>query len=218
MALKALGRSSSAPERYGVDILFGSRLGSVGIQRKEMNDFFASVADGRLVREYPLMNQLHIAVLVIEGGQRWSTEGYWLGGSDHSRRTWTREQYRSYLMSVQERGVWVVETDSLQDTAAYALSLLAWASKPSHTSLISRPKPSGAWGEADSRDWMLFLAQSFPGVGPTQAEKLVDHFGGVLPIAWTCTQKELGAAPGIGKGRLKKLWDALPRSTEGDEG
>lgn len=213
VALKGLGKVSSIPEKHGVDVLMATRLGLVGVQRKEMADFFSSVHDGRLAREYPLMQTLEIGVLLLEGPKRWSTEGLWLG-DPHSRRQWTRDQFRSYIMSVQSKGIWIAETDSLRDTVTWIEGFHKWCSKDGHSSLATRPKPQGAWGKPESRDWNLFLAQSFPGIGVVQAEKLIDHFGGQLPIAWTCTREELAAAPGIGKTRLETLWSALPQPTE----
>jgi ERCC4-type nuclease len=215
--LKGLGKSSALPERYGVDILIPSRLGAIGVQRKELSDFFASVTDGRLAREYPMMQGLAVAVLLIEGRQRWSTEGYYLGSdrsASYSRQAWTRDQFRSYMLSVQSKGIWVVETDDLTDTRKWLENMARWANKEAHRGLAGRPKPQGAWGKADSRDWLLFLAQSFPGIGAAQAEKMVDHFGGTLPIAWTCTPEELLACPGIGKGRMESLLAALPKPEE----
>ncbi len=209
--LKALGKSSIAPERYGVDVMFGTQHGAVGIQRKELSDFFASVSDGRLAREYPLMQQLNIAVLLLEGQQRWSTEGYLMTTvNEFTRRNWTRDQFRSYMLSVQMKGVWVVETDNLDDTCAWVRNFERWALKESHKSLVTRPKPMGAWGKPENHDWNVHLAQSFPGVGPSQAEKMIEHFGGQLPIGWLCTREELGQVKGIGKGRLETLWSALP--------
>lgn len=211
IALKALGKVSSTPEKHGVDIMIGTPHGIMGIQRKELTDFFNSVNDGRLAREYPLMSTLTVAVLLIEGRQRWSTEGLLLNYSDPmSRKQWTRDQFRSYMLSVQARGVWVVETDDLMDTVTWIKNFERWANKASHHSLLARPKPQVPWGKPENRDWNIFLAQSFPGIGPVQAERILDHFGGVLPIGWTCTRAELASAPGIGKTRLEALWSALP--------
>lgn len=218
MALKGIGKVSSAPEKMGVDIMFGTKNhGVVGVQRKEMSDFFSSVTDGRLAREFPMMAPLGIAVLLLEGSKRWSTEGLWLGGEAHSRRQWTRDQYRSYCCSVQARGVWVVETDNLNDTVLWLLNFHKWCTKEGSSSLQTRPKPQGAWGKPDSRDWNIFLAQSFPGIGVVQAERMVEHFGGQVPISWSCTREELAEVPGIGKTRLQALWDALPRPMSDEE-
>lgn len=208
--LKALGRSSSTPEKHGVDIMFATPQGLFGVQRKEILDFLNSVRDGRLAREYPLMQTLTTKVLLIEGRQRWSTEGYLLNVEDRSRQVWTRDQFRSYMLSVQARGIWVVETDDLTDTISWVQNFERWASKSSHTSLLTRPKPQAAWGKPDNHDWLLFLAQSFQQIGVVQAERLINHFGGTLPISWTCTRDELGKTPGIGKTRLDALWNALP--------
>lgn len=217
-ALKALGKSSPVPEKHGVDIMFANQHGTFGVQRKELSDFFASVTDGRLAREFPLMKQLSVSVLLIEGRQRWSTEGYLMNlpgaGGRVQRKTWTRDQFRSYMLSVQQRGIWVVETDDLNDTIAWVQNFEKWASKDSHHSLIARPKPVGAWGTPDSRDWANHVLQSFEGIGPVQADRILDAFGGVLPLAWTITRKELGAVQGIGKQRLDKLWNALPATEE----
>jgi ERCC4-type nuclease len=215
--LKGLGKSSAVPEKHGVDIMFANQHGTFGVQRKELSDFFASVTDGRLAREFPLMTQLGVAVLLIEGRQRWSTEGYLLNlagaGGRVQRKTWTRDQFRSYMLSVQQRGVWVVETDDLNDTIAWVKNFERWASKDSHHSLIARPKPAGAWGTPDSHDWALHLMQSFDGIGPVQAERILETFDGQIPLAWTCTKVELGSVKGIGKQRLDKLWNALPTAT-----
>src|SRR5512139_620381 len=75
-ALRALGTVKLTPERFGVDIMWGSTVtGLCGIQRKEISDFFASMTDGRLAKERAQMQGLDLRVLVIEGRPMWTTEG-----------------------------------------------------------------------------------------------------------------------------------------------
>lgn len=210
--IQALGTVSGVPERYGVDMLWASPLGSVGVQRKELHDFFGSMADGRFVREFPQMAQLGVAVLVIEGQQRWSTEGYLMDGNPYSRRAWTRDMFRSYCLSVMSRGVWVVETDGIEDTVKWVKNFERWSAKPAHNSLATRPKPQGAWGKPENRDWNIFLLQSFPGIGVTHAEHILDHFDGAVPIGWTCTRAEMLKVPGMGKTRVETLWAGVPEN------
>lgn len=212
--LRDIGQTSSVPEKFGVDILFGSRLGSVGVQRKELSDFFASVTDGRLAREYPMMNPLTVSVLLLEGKQRWSDEGLVLNSKS---QPWTRDQWESYMMSVRSKGLWVVYTDSLTDTIAWVQNFERWANKEKHGSLDTRPKPTGAWGKPESRDWNVFLAQSFPGIGVVQANRIVDHFG-CVPIHWSVTVDELQRVPGIGKKRAEDMIEALNRERGTSDG
>ena len=188
-----------------------ARLGSVGVQRKELQDFFASVTDGRLAREYPMMQPLSVSVLLLEGKQRWSDEGIFLNSK--SQQPWTRDQFNSYLFSVRAKGVWVAETESLTDTIGWLQNFERWANKERHGSLDSRPKPQGSWGTPESRDWQVFLAQSFPGIGVVQANRIVDHFGGV-PIHWSVTSEELQQVEGIGKKRAEAMIAALEADDE----
>jgi ERCC4-type nuclease len=83
-------------------------------------------------------------------------------------------------------------------------------SRPVHLSLRTRPKGQAKndWGEVTERSRALFLLQSFPGIGPTLAEAIIEHFGRV-PLAWTCTKEELMKVNGIGKKRAEELWSCL---------
>jgi ERCC4-type nuclease len=65
-----------APERLGADVLWRSpHWGLVGVQRKEAADFVSSVHDGRLAKESQQMSRLGLAVLMLEGRFRWTTDG-----------------------------------------------------------------------------------------------------------------------------------------------
>lgn len=208
--IKALGVVSAVPERNGCDVLFTvARHGLVGIQRKEMSDLLSSVADGRLGMEITQMetSPISIGVLMIEGTPNWSTDGVLLDRYHH----WTRLQHRNLLRSVAERGIWVEHTDNVYDTVAAIESLKSWAEKANHDSLRRRPKPSSTasgWGKATDADFAAHVVQSVPGLGPAKARLVIEHFGRV-PIAWTVTEAELLAVPGIGRGMVKKMMTAI---------
>lgn len=202
--LKELGKVSSAPEKLGADVLFTSPIfGSVGVQRKEITDLIASVADGRLERELGQMKSLGLAVLVIEGRLNWTVDG-----SLMSTSSWTLAQHRGLLWSVQSRGYWIGSTDGLTDTCSYISSFATWATKSRHNSLSTRPKAKGQWGFATNRDWALHLLQSFNGIGVEVAGRIYDHFGGV-PIAWTVDERDLQQIPGIGATKADRLIASL---------
>lgn len=209
-SMKCLGRTSSLPEKRGVDVLMACRGRFVGIQRKEMADLVRSVQDGRLAREAQMMagclrsGGLGVAVLVVEGRPRWTVDGQWLEG----RTPWTIRQHRGLLWSVRALGIWVEVTGDVSETVSLCRDLEAWAGKERHSSLERRPGPVGMWGKASSREWSCHLLQSFDGIGPEIAGRMVDHFGGP-PLRWTVEMAELAEVKGIGKTRARRLLGAL---------
>lgn len=210
--LKAIGRSSSVPERMGVDVLFGAKGKLTGIQRKEYKDLLASLHDGRLQRELAQMKVLGRAILLVEGRPAWTLDGEYLGDNGYGWK-WTRIQHHNMLMSIQDMGVDVLTTDDLDETVEVVRGLREWARKPEHLSLSRRPKVKGTWGKASNRDFARHLLQSFDGIGVKQADAIIDFFGGV-PLIWLCTKEQLMKVPGIGKVRAERLASALGQEVE----
>lgn len=206
-SLKSIGAVSLLPEEYGADILWQSKAGTVGVQRKEFpGDFLASVHDGRLGQQILMMKSLDMGVLLLEGRQNWTMEGQ-LVRTQHGtgqRWGWDRTQHRNYLASVQAQGIQVHYSDSLADTIDFTLSLQKWTDKGDHTSVSSRPAASGPqWAKLTNADYVQYLYQSFPGIGPKQAKALYDHLGMIFTLA--IGEEELTSVPGIGKGRAGKI-------------
>lgn len=202
--ISLMGRLSTRPERYGADILLSSKLGSVGIQRKEVKDFIASITDGRLAKESQQLKHLAIAIIIIEGEFRWTTEGNLFD----SYTRYTRSQHESMLLSLQHSGIWLMNSTSSTDTVRLILGIEKWANKTAHQSLTLRPKPAGKWGVTSSRDFSLHLLQSFDGIGAVTAAAILDQFQGV-PLAWTATAQQLTQVPGVGPKRAAALMAAL---------
>lgn len=190
----------SMPEQHGADYLFFNTNGSkVGVQRKEVNDLLRSLEDGRLVKEVAALRRLQCAVLLVEGPMDFPAEG----------PGYTRRQVRNLLRSVAGTGVRVEHTADLEDTAAALLEMLDYYRKPEHTSMFTRPKAvKNDWKLTTDRDWGMFLLQSFPGIGPVLAGAIFDRFGRV-PLAWTCSEKELREVEGIGRKRARELMRSL---------
>lgn len=196
---------SNSAEKMGVDAMWSSKSwGMVGVQRKEFKDLIASVADGRLAREVAQMQRLGLAVLMIEGRPSWTSDGELV----HRYARWTKSQHRGLVRSVQSKGVWVESTDSLADTIDAVQDMRRWSERDRHSSLDRRPKPTGAWGKADQRDFASHLVQGVDGVGPVLANAILDRFKGI-PWTWTCTFDELLEVPGMGPATAEKMWHAL---------
>lgn len=193
-------------ERLGVDIAWVTKSNWWGVQRKEVNDFVASMYDGRLSKELAQMKQLHQAVLLIEGRMTFTNQGVLLNSG--YQKPVTRKQVDGFLWSVRSQGVWVDRTDTLQDTIAYVGRLEDWSRKDKHTGLISRPGPTTSWGNADDRDYAIHLLMGLPGVGKELAERILNHFG-TLPWAWTVEKEDLLGVPGVGKKIADTIWKAV---------
>jgi Fanconi anemia group M protein len=191
--------SSPVPERYGADFLISARGLTAGVQRKTLNDLISSLEDGRLAHEVRRLARLDVSVLAFEnpyGFDNWSPLAM----------RYTPQQVLRLLFSIQAEGVWVFRTPSVAGTADLIRELAAWLAKGEHLSMRTRPKDvdRDGWGRATDRDWAVFLLQGFPGVGPVLAEAIYDRFGRV-PLAWTCTEKELREIQGIGPKRAREL-------------
>lgn len=200
--IQLLGQVSSVPERYGADVLIGVRGRLIGVQRKTFpDDYLASLEDGRLQKELMQMQRLDAAMLLLEGQPVWD-------GQNLAGRRYTRRQLRTALWSVQlVHGVCVETSDSLEDTCTTLLWLERWLKKRKHVGLMRRPKARDAWGgHVHGQGEAIHVLQGLPGVGPVTAQAILQHFGGRIPLAWTCSQQELEQVEGIGRKKARQLY------------
>lgn len=203
-ALKAIGKSSLLPESYGVDCYFiGTSGRKCGIQRKEIKDLLASVNDGRLVKEVLQMEALDYKVLIVEGKAVYSEDGYLLNNT--FGKQWTKSQFDGLLWSIQDRGIWLVRTDSLNDTIETVQRMERWFKKSSHESLSRRPGiGKGILGAGPTSDEVAaWILQSVPGIGPKLADKIVSQFG--QPLRLELTTHELQQIDGVGKKKADSI-------------
>lgn len=192
--LSCLGTNSPECERLGVDFLILSPNGLVGIQRKAVADLVSSLRDGRLQRELRQMVELDQAVLLIEGSWKWNRKGV------HERTGYSRKEYNGLVLSVQSFGIWVVTTESIEDSAEYLRQMELWFQKLEHESLLRKPKAKVP--EA------IHILSHFDGVSLTRAKAIYDHFGKV-PLRWDTTKEEMLKVPHLGKITVEKLWKAI---------
>jgi len=209
--LKALGTVSSLPESYGSDFLIVGGQGElVGIQRKETKDWVASVFDGRLAVQDAKSKSLHQLIIVVEGKWGWSNDGVLL---EQYGKRYTRSMHIGLCCSMQASGVWLLSTEGLQETAGVLKDIERWWGKEEHRGL-SRPGPErGEWGKSSNRDWGIHVLQSFEGIGKEMAGRIWDRFKGV-PLKWDVTQKEMMGVEGLGKVKVKRMWEALNGNEE----
>jgi ERCC4-type nuclease len=207
--LRDLGKTSLTPEKHGCDILILQGKTRVGVQRKKFpNDFLASLTDGRLYTQLPLMMELGRAFVIIEGHGQWTPDGELLGSTTYQR--FTLDQLYGLFYSIMfEFGVPVLWLRDMNATI-HALEVLDhWAAKTKHRSLKSRPGPGqDTLGRVSDRAWAEHLIQGFPGVGAELAGRMVEHFE-CVPLTWTVSVDELMEVQGIGKVKAKRMYEAL---------
>lgn len=212
-AFKVLGDSSSIPERYGADFLmFSPVLGRIGVQRKEVHDLVASIRDDRLAREIPLLSQLDIGIVLVEGDFEWTNDGL----SSVIRSEFTKAQYLGILWSLQSKGLWTSFTSCQTETIEYLSLFTRWTAKDRHTTLLRRNQKGkrNQYGIESRREEWIHVLQGFPGMGYERSAKVVD-FCGRLPLEWTVSLRDV---PGIGDHLTRRLESFLnPDSQKSSE-
>lgn len=195
---RVLGEVSSVPEMYGADfLLYGPKIGRVGVQRKEISDLVASIRDDRLREQVERLKGLDVGMVIIEGRIEWTNDGHLLGISS----PFTRAQLLGMLWHLQSIGLWISFTSSKTETTECISLFSRWIAKERHTSLTGRRTPRNQYGTRDNEDWQIHILQGFPGLGYERARAVREFYGG-LPLSWTGT---LSDVPGIGE----KMWTRL---------
>lgn len=192
--------TSSEPEKRGADVLIYSKHGVFGMQRKHLpGDFLASIEDGRLTRELALMlEKCTFNRLVVEGHPDYwfdgtITLGWQKVGGKRMRiaSKYTKDHLLGMFNDIELIHQTIIkQTDDLDDTVRYIKSIQKYLKSSSHMGLYRRPSAKGVWNRPSSKDIHLWVMQSFPGVGPTTADAIINHFGRV-PLKWVCTADEL---------------------------
>jgi ERCC4-type nuclease len=213
IALRAIGKTSSLPEKYGADVAWIATRPApdrkkvlVGVQRKEWKDLIASVEDGRWAREMQMLQSCGMAFVVVEG---WPVTGPSGQVVDKAfGRPWNIDALRSVLWSCMSHGIHVDRTANVKDTVRWVQRMVDWSGKGEHSSLRGRPGPGSMWGKPTNREYGLHLLQGLPGVGPTLAGELWDAFGKV-PWKWEVGVEDLTKVKGVGRVRAQRMIDAL---------
>lgn len=190
-----LGRTSSLPEKFGADFMFGSRLGLVGVQRKKFpEDFLASLRGGdRVSRELFQMKKLALGIWILEGLGHWTSEGYLIYGGKYK---YYQNEYWGFILTLQAYlGYPVMVTSGSAETYRLIEQISNWANKPDHGSLFDRPKPK------TGSDWNSFFLQGIPSIGRTTADKIVSHYGG-LPVVLESVTEDLQDVIGPAKAKV----------------
>jgi len=204
-------------EQKGADYLIYTKMGLVGLQRKEVpNDFISSFTDGRMTRETGLLAEhCKFTRIIGEGNFQYWPDGRLLTGKIDPKTKkpepsrFTRSHIRGMVFDIEfVRGITIDWTKDTDDTVLYIKGLIDFFSREKHLGLYSRPAIKGTWYVPSASEVQLWLLQGFQGIGPQLAENMVEHIGH-MPIGWTCTLDELQSVPGVNKKIARQMWEIL---------
>jgi len=206
---EALGAISSPfCEEKGADVLVPTAKGLLGVQRKEIpSDFLASMENGRLARELPLLSRgVDFPILLLEGIFIYDTDDCLRVGGRPTR--YNRLGIKRLLRSVfYSHGVYVEHSGGLSETPTVVKELTDYFSHD-HTSLFTRPKLQGLWGKPTPNEQICYFYQGVPGVGVILAQGLAKIFPKPADLV-TASPDDLKAIPQVGKQRAARIYKFL---------
>ncbi len=200
-------------EAWGCDAIWSARGVYYGVQRKALKDLVASVEDGRLATERLQWPSVTGGVwVIVETGERGGAgpremPNGTLASLGTYGRAWTGAQVRGlmYSLGMDDAVNGIVWVENERDTIARVIELRAWTMKDRHASARGPGKiRQDVFGNRGSKEYATYLLQCLPGIGPTTAVAIYDHFQG-LPLQWTSTYDELIQVPGVGPLTAKRL-------------
>ena len=182
------------------DYLLG---GDLAVERKTVDDFAASIADGRLFAQVAALKEAYARPVVL------------LEGALRAARTQMHPNALrgalSYLVAIE--GLAVMPAADAGESAL----LLAQLARHVQHGLRRPPEPAARRGAAGLGGQQTRLLAALPGVGPALARTLLTHFGSPDAVL-AADAAALRAVPGIGTSRAaairRILTDPYDRSAD----
>jgi Fanconi anemia group M protein len=154
----------------------------VGIERKEADDFIASIMDGRLFQQVRALKRAYQAPLII------------IEGRDIYTRRLKPEAVRGAIAAITvDFGVPIMMTEGDLDTAEFLLSLVKRELAEGR-----RPGIRGEKGTMLMDERQQFILEGFPNISGVIAQRLLAHFGSVRAVL-EAGEEQLQEVKGVGK-------------------
>ena len=158
-------------KRQGMDVEFRELkvgdyiVGDVVIERKTISDFVSSMINRRLLNQLEELQQYNNKLLIIEG----IDERELYNDENPADTGVNANAIRGFLLSIALRHkIPLIFTKNAEDTARY-ISVLSKKSEK-EISLNAKKKT------LDKKEQLQFIIESFPGIGPKTAKKLLSEF------------------------------------------
>lgn len=159
------------------------------VERKTSWDYAKSLFDGRLFEQASRLSEHYSNVYLI-------VEGPLVPRRYRGRE---RQLYASLAALTAEYGIRVVHTGGPQETAYFLEALVRKLGVEGQRIVVHRKQRLG-----DVREWQLYIVQSFPGVGPRTAERILEYFG-TLERFCTASIAELSRIEGLGEKKASEI-------------
>lgn len=164
--------------------------GRLLIERKSLNDFLDSIADGRVFRQAKqLMAQELPCLLLLEGSSQ-----------DIAARHFSRPAIQGALLNLQLIwGLPILRSHHPEESVSLMLHAAGQLQrKILHSAFRFGHRPSGR------QKAQTYLLQGLPGVGRGLALELLKHFGSPMAV-FNATEGELRQVKGIGSKKAKRM-------------
>lgn len=183
----------------GVDVQFQELkvadylVNNTAIERKTVSDFISSMINKRIFRQLEEIKQYPKYFLIIEGIEQQELYNEKNGGINANA---IRGMLLSIILKFQ---VPIIFTKNEEDTAAF-IYVLAKKSEKKDVALNAKKK------SFNIEEQKQFILESFPGIGPTTAKKLLEEFKSIKKIINT-PMEDLEKVIGKKAEIFKKLLD-----------
>jgi Fanconi anemia group M protein len=139
-------------------------VGEVAIERKTVSDFISSLINKRLANQLEELQQYPNKLLVIEG-----IEDQELYTDSEDRIGMHPNAIRGFLLSILLKyKVPIIFTKDYRDTAKFISVLAKKTEKEPSLNVMKK--------SLNRKERMQFILESFPGIGPKNAKKLLEKF------------------------------------------
>ncbi|MCX6747025.1 MAG: helix-hairpin-helix domain-containing protein [Candidatus Pacearchaeota archaeon] len=140
----------------------------VAIERKTISDFISSMINHRLIKQLEELQQYENKLLIIEG-----IEEHEIYNDDNERVH--ANSIRGFLLSILlKHKIPIIFTKNYQDTAKF-ISVLARRKEKEMPLNVTKKS-------LNKKERLQFILESFPGIGPKTARKLLEKFKTVKNI------------------------------------
>jgi ERCC4-type nuclease len=147
----------------------------VVIERKTISDFLSSMINHRLVNQIEELKQYDNKLLIIEGNSEQELYSDEEGGINSNA-------IRGFLIHILlVHKIPIIFSKNSEDTAKF-ISVIA-KRKDREINLNAKKK------KLNKREQLQFIIESFPGVGPKKAKKLLEKFGSIQNVIVAPTEE-----------------------------
>ncbi len=165
--------------------------GDIVIERKSAPDFAKSLFDGRLFEQAGRLADSYPLVIYIVEGDPFRLRRY---RSRHKQLT------AALVTLTLDYGARIIYSEGEEHTAQIIASIARRAASGKRKGAVIHKKPK----LSSTREWQLYIVQSFPGIGPKTAEKILEHFGTIEAFV-NASMAELAKIPGVGEKKAETI-------------